>query len=800
MVDENRKIKIFSSDEMQRYLENFDVLQQKYFYWLDLKNVDENELTNLKNRIFKQWHQNDMIDRYNIDDAISTYLTLEKVYGKKYRADMNYAGVALPNLVTEKFLKYYINIQGADKLFNAKYFGFEWGMHMEYKEKNKDYSYYRDHYVHQIRNMYEMFVLLDDLKYRDLCKEIYSQNNGMIGEGIWQSIEKEIQQLRCGDEQIFEDMYKMYQKSCGELDLHEFKKEIYFHEIICSASVLAALVHDIGYPVTYMSRVADDLQDFIPIIRDFIDIRMNIPHIYAELEQSVLFRFVSHEIIEKKLKNKDHGALSAIILLKYYYNKGFIRDLSPVKKMTIELAAVMIFSHTLKYEIHNEKECDEVRPLFCENPLSFLFRLCDDIQEWDREYFEISFKHNYFICEKCHTMHYYDSENKEYFCCCNGSKGINLTGFLYRRLIQVNTSDEVRLEYYIDKDAGDRIENLVISIEYDLFKLLLMSNYSSKFAKIRAEEIRKIKKELSNQRYFPHTFVNCVITANPIVLKLKILEGFIGYDYSYNLKLRKKCFKDISELYDYIGKSGILSVRADSIIKSVKEKYEKWNGNLTEIMPVTTHLITDKIDFYVRLFLVGMIIQQNVRRIKIGVNALDIDDLFALILKFTTDPLLKKWDLSNSVLQCLCVDYLWQCRNEISSEQFFKNPDMQAYYDVYIQTGFISDEVRAYTNNSQYGNIVRKCIQDQLFTPVPIDFYSDLYMFYEMNEYIKLTCTAEDIINNLESFGSLPEQLKLKIREQTDEIVLRKWYKTARTAKSIEAFVKLVGWAEYQSD
>ena len=113
-----------------------------------------------------------------------------------------------------------------------------------------------------------------------------------------------------------------------------------------------------------------------------------------------------------------------------HYNKGFIRQFSPVKRMVIELAAVVIFSHTLKYKIHDEKEYDEIRPMFYENPLSFLFRLCDDMQEWDREYFEISFKHNYFICEKCHTMHYYDKKEKKYYCCCNTSRGINLTGFI----------------------------------------------------------------------------------------------------------------------------------------------------------------------------------------------------------------------------------------------------------------------------------------------------------------------------------------------------------------------------------
>ena len=70
--------KVFSSDEMQNYLEDFDVIGQKYFYWLDKQTVDKSELDDLKDRIFRRWHQNDMIDRYSVENAIDTYQTLEK--------------------------------------------------------------------------------------------------------------------------------------------------------------------------------------------------------------------------------------------------------------------------------------------------------------------------------------------------------------------------------------------------------------------------------------------------------------------------------------------------------------------------------------------------------------------------------------------------------------------------------------------------------------------------------------------------------------------------------------------------
>lgn len=723
----SKKSVTFSSDEMKKYLEDFDVLKNKYFYWLD-NNRWTGIPERLKDKILRCWHKNSILDRYSVDDTIDTYLTLEKVYGKNYNDNTR---VILPKLVTEKFLRDYVNIQSADKLFNPKYFGFEWGMHMEYKEKNKDYSYYRDHYVHQIRNMYEMLVLLDDFKFRDLCKSVYSQSSGIVGEYIWDSIDREILQLNKIDVEIFGKIYEVYHEYGGTFSLDEFQRDMYFHEIICSASILAALFHDIGYPVTYMSRVVDSLQDFIPIIRDFIDSRMNMTRIYAELEQSVLFQFASHEMIEKKLEDKDHGALSAVILLKYYYNKGFIRALSPVKNMVIELAAVMIFSHTLKYKIHGEKKWDVIQPIFYDNPLSYLFRLCDDIQEWNREYFEISYKHNYFICEKCHTMHYYDRNSKKYLCCCKGSEGLNLTSFEYRRLIQVNTSDKVQLEYDTENDPN----KLFISIKYDLFKLLLMANYSSKFAKIRADEIRKIKKTLSNQRHFPRTFVDCIITANPIILKIKILERFIGIDFSYDLKLSQLNFNDTLDFLNDCDNKNNLKFLTHQIIDIIKEKcHWKDVGGVTQ---VTRQVMTDKINFYVCLLLIGKITNKYGKEIKIDNKTLDIDDLYSLVLNLATHPLFKRWDLRDSSLQYLCADYLWQCRNEQTFKQFCSKPDMKAYYDMYVQTEFISDEVVAYTNDSQYGDIVRKCSTSLLSNPIPIDFYSDLYMFHEFNEYMK---------------------------------------------------------------
>lgn len=748
------KTKEFNPTTMKSFVDNFDVIGQKYFFWLDQDKIqsleEQNKLDKVKNDIVRFWHKNGVLDHCNSEDPIDTYRTLEKVYGKDYSNPELRFETRLPSRVAEKFLKCYVNIEGAGKLFNSKYFGFEWGMHMEYKEKKKDYSYYRDHFMHQIRNMYEMLTLLYDFNFDNTCRNIYEKNENIVSERIRNSIENEIQQLTEKDKEIFKYIAEFYiesqVKECYQTigqsgDLDEFPdklcRSIYYNEIICSTSVMASLFHDIGYPITYMSRISDDLQDFVPIIRDFIDVRMNITHIYAELEQSLLFDCIPHEMIEKKLMEKDHGAISAIILLKYYYNKGFIRELSPVKKMVVELAAVVIFYHTLKYQIHDEKEYDFVRPVFCDNPVSYLFRLCDDIQEWDREYFEISVKRNFFMCERCFTPHFYDNDLQQYRCCCGNSVGKNITAFRYRRLIQVNTSDKVTIK--LDEEGGKK--NLTIRVEYNLFRLLLMSNYSSKFAQIRAQEIRKVKKELIAQQYFPKAFVDCVVTANPITLKIKILEKY-AHDRGKPVSLSSTDFceavlnvdKEITRKVLYLKRRIVRKCARWAIRKKRRSVFR--HGCLE-----SKQLIKNKMNFYLKLMIVGRLLADQM----VSGSLVSDDDkknksdyVYKLIIRIFESPMFQKWDLSSVSLRYLCMDYLLQCINEKAAGDFFTNGDLESYYELYIQTDFICNEVSTYTNDRYYGQVVKMCEKGTLKNDgIPIDYYSDLYLFYEIDQCLK---------------------------------------------------------------
>lgn len=51
---------------------------------------------------------------------------------------------------------------------------------------------------------------------------------------------------------------------------------------------------------------------------------------------------------------------------------------------------------------------------------------------------------------------------------------------------------------------------------------------------------------------------------------------------------------------------------------------------------------------------------------------------------------------------------------------------------------------------------------------------------------------AEAILELLEDYGEIPEELKSKIMEQTDLEILRVWHKKAARANSIEEFAKTI--------
>ena len=122
------------------------------------------------------------------------------------------------------------------------------------------------------------------------------------------------------------------------------------------------------------------------------------------IQNSLLFGIIGADVIKKQLigsSYNDHGIISSIVLLMHYYENGTIYSLNPLKRAIIELAAIIIYDHTCKYKSLDDSNCRENYPRWSKNPLSILFRVVDDIQEWDRVYFEFKPYSNIRICPVC---------------------------------------------------------------------------------------------------------------------------------------------------------------------------------------------------------------------------------------------------------------------------------------------------------------------------------------------------------------------------------------------------------------
>lgn len=97
-----------------------------------------------------------------------------------------------------------------------------------------------------------------------------------------------------------------------------------------------------------------------------------------------------------------------------------------------------------------------------------------------------------------------------------------------RKLYIVSVVDWVKMR------SQDNI--LTVCLNFDLYKLLLMSYINNNYAKIRLDEFNKLKKLLDSQVFvfpennkdrFDRIVLDYFVTANPLLIKLKILERWI---------------------------------------------------------------------------------------------------------------------------------------------------------------------------------------------------------------------------------------------------------------------------------
>ncbi|MCM1261874.1 MAG: hypothetical protein NC313_04060 [Butyrivibrio sp.] len=532
----NHKNTVEISDEnMRTYFNDFDSFIHKYF-----KNSEtgiDPAVAEYVMRLFGDGGHYGV----NLQEVSEIFQTMDKVY--HYGNDKSFEEINLLEQATDKFLVQYVDIDGMQELFRPAFFNFEWMMHLEYVQDKHDYSYYRDHYMHQMRNMYEMFKLLDDKgMWRD-CMEIYKQRKNAVANRMTESVAEQQKVLPYRCRKVLKESFSDIEEWC-------------YHYIIFSTAIVSSLVHDIGYTVAYMKRKLKTMQDFLPQSSMFMGMLDGIPKIKSLLSRSLLFETVDNSEIIRRLNVEDHGTYSAIILLCYYYDNGKIFSMEPAKRMIIELSALVIYNHTLKHHFQDEKNYDRYQSVFTDNPISYLFRLCDDAQEWGRVYFEITGKGNFFICDKCKMPmfrrkniehHHKNDESGEYgyeYECYNcKTKAINTVMFPYRRMMNVFPFKALVLEEYgmDEKNVRPREEQRwVLELKCDKGELLQLARYNPNFAIQRAKGVRELRGLVSGQTKFPYIFVKAFVTNNPIAIKAEILRDFIQKNRMLQVNMIRK--------------------------------------------------------------------------------------------------------------------------------------------------------------------------------------------------------------------------------------------------------------------
>ncbi len=556
--------RVWNKSACLNYLRAFDAFKHKYL---------NNDDSSIDGKIRDHWDdilnsQSHGISNHNFSMAEESEaaLGIEQVYQDTEHYTNEY--IEMLNLVRDKFIFDYTGIAGLCDFFLPAYFEFEWGMHLEIDYERHTSRFYRDHYIHQIRNLYEMFTLLDDFGYYQKCEDAYLDPENNIGTYITEMIQQEILSLNPKDLELYgkilflnrkEDLrgnellsflmnipndkkepavqsqIKEVWESIAFMQIArknaEKLKKLMLRHVVYSATIIASLVHDIGYPISYIRRVSDRLNKNLPMNTLLAASNKDYTEIERSLQNSLLFHIVDHDKIKHRLDNsEEHGAQSAVILLMYFHqHEG---SLSVLQKCAIEVAALITYNHTNSYSVINKiKDSAElIRSDIHKAPLSHIFRMCDDLQEWDRVYFEVTSENNMVFCPNCHTpitrqcviSPKSSRENQHHCFCsktCNGIYDPNM--FVSRRILNVIGCDSMQVEQI---KSGYPAYGTKFIMNYDCAKLLNIMTFSSSYARVRADAIMKLKRLHSYQGMFDSVLIDSFVSGNPFTVKIKILE------------------------------------------------------------------------------------------------------------------------------------------------------------------------------------------------------------------------------------------------------------------------------------
>lgn len=788
---------VFNKENFLEFMLKFDYICKKYEL-----NSDSDFYT-----LFSNYERMQQSVAISTRDYSSIYDNIKLIYGDGENTHFN---LYIYRLVKEKIINQFLNMPGLERMFDEHFFEFEWDMHSRLDFDKHNISFYRDHFIHQARNLYELFSFFDNKEFFESFRNDILNGNGRISlyakQSVYKAVNNAINNIipyfelrKKGNEEImichnllkdyYHSLHSLNGDQCDNRSYCEFLKDFYLNYIIKAAAALSALFHDIGYPILHYKKLKVRISKFMPSMYMFFGEQNNgFEQIYALLCNSLLFRILTKEELFKAVCNgSNHGAVSAVAFLLAFYENGIICDLPIEKRAAVEIAAVVIYDHTLKYSTIDKEDTTYYRPVYRVNPLSFLFRICDDIQEWDRKYFEINDTPELIVCEKCGmplTREKVDKPNNRsctmYKCLsCKGSY-MRPDELVRRKIIEINNCRKVILSFSENKGREKYIK---IAIKYEYWLLLEMCWMSPTFAKHRIKELNKLRKILKHQRIGNCNFalIDFNISPNPFVLKAAILGEMMDSSEETDGNPIFAPVRDIAdELRDEIkrvfhsraidGLKSDTGVDVETCKDAVFNAFNKFDDNITKILKNknkskiiesmvkyvlfkdASHRCPNKdciiniisnLKFYLLLYAVscefpGLNSSQEYdfwhKKLK-DTGGEETDKKVIDILTETLDERLNECVINldiknNRYISAFISDALAQysklfCMTDDSVDENQHTVNCDEYYEGYYTEERIYNLVEKYSDIRQYERIEG------------LDFYSDIGFFYEMADYIK---------------------------------------------------------------
>lgn len=581
----------FNELEMLKYYAEFDPIQKKYE--IPLKAAEKE---GKKDRWCEEFNRYE--DSYQFGELTRKQFgdiqeNLNMIYADRQKTDIM---LDVYDLVCQKVINQYLNIDGVERLFSDKYINFEWEMHLGMNYKKHEMDLYRDHFIHQVRVAFSMDILLQNGFMEKIKRILGNEGNSKISRYVCKYINQQL-------EHMGRPMIKY------GLDI-DTEREFYLENIIYFSSYMAGLFHDIGYPQCTNMKSGRNIREYIANVYHFRPNAWNFDKIVATLQNSLLFRVVSYQEIKDRIEREkiDHGAVSALMFLLHFYENGAVYQLTPYKHCAVEIAALAIYNHTNKYSyIEGEAQLYE-RNVFSLNPISYLLRMSDDLQEWERIYFELSDKANMILCNKCHTplvrrekiIENIKEEYALYYeCMCNNqnkmvsescidreesgpfSSIFRRKNFPYRRMHNIVVCNQMILSYEENKNK------YTFELDYDLEKLLNINYISTNYARKRTEEINRVKKLLVRQSDIGYIFLKYFVTSNIVLIKAQIVNEYLYKCRKLEINVESLSIDSIinNDLYDISLKSKKIHdifVKKAQILYSEFDALKKIGGNQTQ--------------------------------------------------------------------------------------------------------------------------------------------------------------------------------------------------------------------------